>query len=114
MSDGWTAVTRDRSLSAQFEHSVAVTETGVEVFHQVAGGARQSLSRACRRMKKAADAAKAKQACATPRRIITVIGGVCATAFIEAGETALADYEMLELLLFRAIARRDVKPQPRP
>lgn len=32
LSDGWTAVTRDRSLSAQFEHTVAVTETGCEVF----------------------------------------------------------------------------------
>jgi len=32
LSDGWTAVTRDRSLSAQYEHSVGVTETGVEVF----------------------------------------------------------------------------------
>ena len=32
LSDGWTAVTRDRSLSAQFEHSVGVTETGLEIF----------------------------------------------------------------------------------
>jgi methionyl aminopeptidase len=32
LSDGWTAVTRDRSLSAQFEHSVGVTETGCQVF----------------------------------------------------------------------------------
>ncbi|TDH63863.1 type I methionyl aminopeptidase [Dankookia rubra] len=32
LSDGWTAVTRDRSLSAQFEHSVGVTETGFEIF----------------------------------------------------------------------------------
>lgn len=32
LRDGWTAVTRDRSLSAQFEHSVGVTETGVEIF----------------------------------------------------------------------------------
>ncbi len=32
LDDGWTAVTRDRSLSAQFEHMVGVTETGVEVF----------------------------------------------------------------------------------
>ena len=32
LSDGWTAVTRDRSLSAQFEHSVGITETGCEVF----------------------------------------------------------------------------------
>lgn len=32
LSDGWTAVTRDRSLSAQFEHSIGVTETGCEIF----------------------------------------------------------------------------------
>lgn len=32
LDDGWTAVTRDRSLSAQFEHSVGITETGNEVF----------------------------------------------------------------------------------
>jgi methionyl aminopeptidase len=32
LADGWTAVTRDRSLSAQFEHAVGVTETGCEIF----------------------------------------------------------------------------------
>lgn len=32
LSDGWTAVTKDRSLSAQFEHSLGVTATGYEVF----------------------------------------------------------------------------------
>jgi methionyl aminopeptidase len=32
LSDGWTAVTRDRSLSAQFEHTVGVTSNGVEIF----------------------------------------------------------------------------------
>ena len=32
LSDGWTAVTRDKQLSAQFEHSVGITETGVELF----------------------------------------------------------------------------------
>jgi methionyl aminopeptidase len=38
LADGWTAVTRDRELSAQFEHTVGVTATGVEVFtHSPAG-----------------------------------------------------------------------------
>jgi len=32
LSDGWTAVTRDRSLTAQFEHSIGVTEDGCEIF----------------------------------------------------------------------------------
>ncbi len=32
LNDGWTAVTRDKSLSAQCEHSIGVTETGYEVF----------------------------------------------------------------------------------
>lgn len=32
LDDGWTAVTRDRSLSAQFEHMIGVTETGCEIF----------------------------------------------------------------------------------
>jgi methionyl aminopeptidase len=32
LSDGWTAVTRDRTLSAQAEHSIGITETGHEIF----------------------------------------------------------------------------------
>ena len=32
LQDGWTAVTRDKSLSAQFEHSLGVTKTGYEIF----------------------------------------------------------------------------------
>jgi methionyl aminopeptidase len=32
LDDGWTAVTRDRSLSAQFEHSIGITENGCEIF----------------------------------------------------------------------------------
>jgi methionyl aminopeptidase len=32
LADGWTAVTRDKSLSAQFEHSIGITETGREIF----------------------------------------------------------------------------------
>jgi methionyl aminopeptidase len=31
LSDGWTAVTKDRSLSAQWEHTILVTETGHEI-----------------------------------------------------------------------------------
>ena len=32
LDDGWTAVTKDRSMSAQFEHSLGVTADGYEVF----------------------------------------------------------------------------------
>jgi methionyl aminopeptidase len=32
LGDGWTAVTKDKSLSAQFEHTVGVTATGYEIF----------------------------------------------------------------------------------
>ena len=32
LADGWTAVTKDKSLSAQFEHSIGVTRTGCEIF----------------------------------------------------------------------------------
>jgi methionyl aminopeptidase len=38
LDDGWTAVTRDRSLSAQFEHSVGITEDGCEIFTKSPAG----------------------------------------------------------------------------
>jgi methionyl aminopeptidase len=38
LKDGWTAVTRDKTLSAQFEHTVGVTETGVEIFTRSPAG----------------------------------------------------------------------------
>ena len=38
MGDGWTIVTKDHSLSAQWEHTVVVTETGYEVLTLSAGG----------------------------------------------------------------------------
>ena len=38
LSDGWTAVTRDRSLSAQYEHAVGVTADGCEIFTLSPGG----------------------------------------------------------------------------
>jgi methionyl aminopeptidase len=37
MGDGWTIVTKDHSLSAQWEHTVLVTETGYEVLTVSAG-----------------------------------------------------------------------------
>jgi methionyl aminopeptidase len=38
LGDGWTAVTKDKSLSAQYEHSVGVTEDGVKIFTQSPAG----------------------------------------------------------------------------
>ncbi|MBK8174749.1 MAG: type I methionyl aminopeptidase [Rhodospirillales bacterium] len=38
LSDGWTAVTKDRSLSAQFEHTLGVTADGYEVFTRSPAG----------------------------------------------------------------------------
>jgi len=38
LSDGWTTVTRDRALSAQFEHQVGITEDGCEVFTRSPAG----------------------------------------------------------------------------
>ncbi|HHI82946.1 MAG TPA: type I methionyl aminopeptidase [Rhizobiales bacterium] len=38
LSDGWTAVTRDKSLSAQFEHSIGVTADGCEIFTKSPAG----------------------------------------------------------------------------
>ena len=35
LNDGWTAVTKDKSLSAQFEHTIGVTKNGCEVFTQL-------------------------------------------------------------------------------
>ena len=34
LNDGWTAVTKDKSLSAQFEHTIGVTSNGYEIFTQ--------------------------------------------------------------------------------
>lgn len=38
LEDGWTAVTRDRTMSAQFEHSIGITETGCEIFTKSPSG----------------------------------------------------------------------------
>jgi methionyl aminopeptidase len=38
LEDGWTAVTRDRTLSAQFEHSIGITEDGCEIFTKSPAG----------------------------------------------------------------------------
>ena len=36
LQDGWTAVTKDKSLSAQFEHTVGITENSYEIFTESA------------------------------------------------------------------------------
>ena len=41
LPDGWTAVTRDRELSAQFEHTIGVTENGCEIFTTSPAGLHQ-------------------------------------------------------------------------
>ncbi len=41
LEDGWTAVTRDRSLSAQFEHSIGITKDGCEIFSKSPKGLNQ-------------------------------------------------------------------------
>jgi methionyl aminopeptidase len=38
LNDGWTAVTKDKSLSAQYEHSCGVTEDGVQIFTKSPAG----------------------------------------------------------------------------
>ncbi len=38
LTDGWTAVTKDKSLSAQFEHTVGITENGYEIFTESVKG----------------------------------------------------------------------------
>ena len=38
LEDGWTAVTRDRTLSAQFEHTIGITDTGCEIFTKSLSG----------------------------------------------------------------------------
>ena len=38
LKDGWTAVTKDKSLSAQFEHTIGITENGYEIFTESVKG----------------------------------------------------------------------------
>ena len=38
LNDGWTAVTKDKSMSAQFEHTVGITENSYEIFTESVKG----------------------------------------------------------------------------
>jgi methionyl aminopeptidase len=64
--DGWTIVTKDRSLSAQWEHTVLVTETGYEVLTLSAGSPALPAFLTARAAAKAGAAAVASAAPATP------------------------------------------------
>ena len=137
LSDGWTAVTRDRSLSAQFEHTIGVTGQRRRNLHHLAQGpAQAALPRLSR-----PDAAIVTLPIATTALIIILtatarIGRPCPARsssasegrprrgaphylghrerlrarFRDAGADAVTDYELLELVLFRTIPQRDIKP----
>ena len=104
LSDGWTAVTRDRSLSAQFEHTVGVTETGCEVFTYSPRGwhKRPSHGLVHARMMHRASRTRSQHHLGHRERL--------RDRFREAGARSFPDYELLELILFRAVPRRDIKP----
>ena len=137
LSDGWTAVTRDRSLSAQFEHTVGVTETGVEIFTLSPAGldrprftvdarARAPFRAACKPSRcklrsgrhpgghggavtidgdhDSGELLPRRAALSRPSR------AAARSASATPAPEALSDYELLELVLFRAIPQRDVKP----
>ena len=120
LSDGWTAVTRDRSLSAQFEHTVGVTETGVRDLHPVAEGLdkppyRTAVERRPYRPWRPGDeraGGTMRWAACKGRGPPHYLGhrDRLRARFLEVGGDALPDYELLELVLFRSIPRRDVKP----
>eukprot|EP01031_Cornospumella_fuschlensis_P047792 gene47792-58552_t len=150
LDDGWTAVTRDRSLSAQFEHMIGITETGCEIFTLSPGvpSARRggSAALASRRNGRAggenglgAPAALRPESPRwapfpvrgrmTRRRGLSEAGGlfdpapVAATPvgveghrgrmrqkLIEGGADGILDHELIEMLLFLALPRRDTKP----
>ena len=107
LSDGWTAVTRDRSLSAQFEHTLGVTADGCEVFTLLAG--RVGCAALCdargRRL-----SVSGTDTAPPPEPHFTGHRERLRERFRRGGSSALNDYEFLELILFRAMPRRDVKP----
>ena len=45
LNDGWTAVTKDKSLSAQFEHTIGVKNDGYEIFTKSKSGLDKPLSK---------------------------------------------------------------------
>ena len=96
LDDGWTAVTRDKSLSAQWEHTIAVTEDGHEVFTLSPAGRTPA---ALRRLRLRPMAGEKKPDHASHRKRLR-------RRFLDGGAAALPDYELLELLLTMAIPAR--------
>ena len=114
LPDGWTAVTRDRSLSAQYEHSVGVTEDGCEVFTlspagldtpgpgrrgRVSGEPARGLEEPAE--EPAGGLAEAPFRPARERGENEGHRDRLRRRYAEAGADALADHELLELYLFR-------------
>ena len=108
LSDGWTAVTRDRSLSAQFEHTVGITETGVEIFTLSPSG--RSWLPWKRRLSVGAGRAPNGRIPGCRRSPLPRPPRQAARPLPRSGRLRLADYELLEMAIFRAIQRGDTKP----
>ena len=112
LDDGWTAVTRDRSLSAQFEHMIGVTEEGCEIFTLSPAG----LDRSALRDRLGNWPKGSRTPAAAPRKRARSPEGAeghrsrMRHRLLTAGPEALADYELLEMVLFLALPRRDTKP----
>ena len=138
LSDGWTAVTRDRSLSAQFEHTVGVTDERRRDLHALAGRTRQAALHEAL-IAPVRQSFRSDRTRVHPMRLGSgghwlpmafksscnerTSAGLAEAPphyhghrerlrarFREAGSDAVTDYELLELVLFRAIPQRDVKP----
>ena len=105
LGDGWTAVTRDRSLSAQFEHTVGVTETGCEVFTYSPRG----LTTA-RRRGQAGGHGGAGAADPRARRIISAIASGCGALHGGRRRCAARLRAARASPVPRTIPRRDTKP----
>ena len=112
LADGWTAVTRDRTLSAQCEHSIGITETGLRDLHRQPARhlqpARPAGTEAVAGRKTADRRDDGPRRGASPT-ISPVTASARASASSRSASRRSQDYELLELVLQLIIPRRDTK-----